>query len=94
MAGDASRNAEKERRADFYNQPWVEDAVIRYLNRKPSGVNEAPNATSWDISGLEQQVLVFQPLHLGPVKLFVELKRKAEFKSQLVALFCDYVNYI
>ncbi|KAJ3697297.1 hypothetical protein LUZ61_001002 [Rhynchospora tenuis] len=46
VAGDANRNAEKERRADFYNQPWVEDAVIRYLNRKPSGVNEAPNANS------------------------------------------------
>ncbi|KAJ4835213.1 hypothetical protein Tsubulata_021039 [Turnera subulata] len=37
VAGDASSNSEKERRSDFYNQPWVEDAVIRYLNRKPSG---------------------------------------------------------
>ncbi|KAL5973047.1 hypothetical protein ACLOJK_039854 [Asimina triloba] len=36
VAGEASRNAEKERRADFYNQPWVEDAVMRYLNRKPA----------------------------------------------------------
>ncbi|XP_076934858.1 SWI/SNF complex component SNF12 homolog [Bidens hawaiensis] len=35
-AGEASRNAEKEHRAEFYNQPWVEDAVIRYLNRKPA----------------------------------------------------------
>ncbi|KAF5790843.1 putative transcription regulator SWI/SNF-BAF60b family [Helianthus annuus] len=35
-AGEASRNAEKEARAEFYNQPWVEDAVIRYLNRKPA----------------------------------------------------------
>jgi SWI/SNF-related matrix-associated actin-dependent regulator of chromatin subfamily D len=35
VAGDTSRNAEKERTADFYSQPWVEDAVIRYLNRKP-----------------------------------------------------------
>ncbi|KAI3725934.1 hypothetical protein L1987_65730 [Smallanthus sonchifolius] len=35
-AGEASRNAEKEQRAEFYNQPWVEDAVIRYLNRKPA----------------------------------------------------------
>lgn len=33
---DASRDVEKERRAEFYNQPWIEDAVIRYLNRKPS----------------------------------------------------------
>ncbi|GKD33730.1 SWI/SNF complex component SNF12 [Tanacetum coccineum] len=32
---EASRNAEKEHRADFYNQTWVEDAVIRYLNRRP-----------------------------------------------------------
>ncbi|KAJ3675766.1 hypothetical protein LUZ60_004808 [Juncus effusus] len=45
-SGDANRNLEKERRADFYSQPWVEDAVIRYLNRKPSGVNEAPNANN------------------------------------------------
>ncbi|KAL6541413.1 hypothetical protein OROGR_010899 [Orobanche gracilis] len=34
VAGEASRNAEKERHSDFYNQPWVEDAVIRYLNRR------------------------------------------------------------
>ncbi|XWS60281.1 hypothetical protein CRYUN_Cryun07bG0023000 [Craigia yunnanensis] len=34
FAGDASHNAEKERRSEFYNQPWIEDAVIRYLNRK------------------------------------------------------------
>lgn len=43
LAGEASRNAEKERRSDFYNQPWVEDAVIRYLNRKPAP--EAPGST-------------------------------------------------
>ncbi|KAL3827796.1 hypothetical protein ACJIZ3_016598 [Penstemon smallii] len=35
--GEPSRNAEKEHHADFYNQPWVEDAVIRYLNRKQPG---------------------------------------------------------
>ncbi|CAO2190773.1 unnamed protein product [Urochloa humidicola] len=40
VAGEANRNIDKERRADFYNQPWVEDAVIRYLNRKPA--NEGP----------------------------------------------------
>lgn len=45
VAGEASRNAEKERRADFYNQPWVEDAVIRYLNRKPAGGSDAPSST-------------------------------------------------
>lgn len=44
VAGDASRNAEKERRSDFYNQPWVEDAVIRYLNRK-SAASDAPGST-------------------------------------------------
>ncbi|KAL0381817.1 UNVERIFIED_CONTAM: SWI/SNF complex component SNF12 [Sesamum angustifolium] len=43
VAGDVSRNAEKERHSDFYNQPWVEDAVIRYLNRKPSA--DAPRST-------------------------------------------------
>ncbi|XP_071686205.1 SWI/SNF complex component SNF12 homolog [Rutidosis leptorrhynchoides] len=41
-AGDATRDAEKERRSEFYNQPWVEDAVIRYLNRKPAAGSEAP----------------------------------------------------
>ncbi|CAL5017409.1 unnamed protein product [Urochloa decumbens] len=40
VAGEANRNIEKERRADFYDQPWVEDAVIRFLNRKPA--NEGP----------------------------------------------------
>lgn len=35
VAGDAIFNADKERRSDFFNQPWVEDAVTRYLNRKP-----------------------------------------------------------
>ncbi|XP_021905688.1 SWI/SNF complex component SNF12 homolog [Carica papaya] len=37
VAGDANHNAEKEGQSDFYNQPWVEDAVIRYLNRKSAG---------------------------------------------------------
>lgn len=45
VAGDASQNAEKERRSDFYNQPWVEDAVIRYLNRKSTTGSEAPGST-------------------------------------------------
>lgn len=34
VTGEASRNAEKERHSEFFNQPWVEDAVIRYLNRR------------------------------------------------------------
>ncbi|CAM6096489.1 unnamed protein product [Calypogeia fissa] len=45
VAGQGSRNAEKERRSDFYNQPWVEDAVIRYLNRKPQKVPDVPPPT-------------------------------------------------
>ncbi|OVA19906.1 SWIB/MDM2 domain [Macleaya cordata] len=45
FSGEASRNAEKERRADFYNQAWVEDAVIRYLNRKPAAGIDAPGST-------------------------------------------------
>ncbi|KAK9278953.1 hypothetical protein L1049_028535 [Liquidambar formosana] len=45
VAGDASRNVEKERRSDFYNQPWVEDAVIRYLNRKSAAGSDAPGST-------------------------------------------------
>jgi len=40
ITGEASRNAEKERHASFYHQPWVEDAVIRYLNRKPAPGND------------------------------------------------------
>ncbi|XWS32637.1 hypothetical protein CRYUN_Cryun22dG0007500 [Craigia yunnanensis] len=45
VAGEASRSAEKERRSDFFNQPWVEDAVIRYLNRKPAAGTDAPGST-------------------------------------------------
>ncbi|GAV56552.1 SWIB domain-containing protein [Cephalotus follicularis] len=44
VAGDASSNAYKEHHSDFYNQPWVEDAVIRYLNRKSAG-SDAPAST-------------------------------------------------
>ncbi|XP_050223113.1 SWI/SNF complex component SNF12 homolog [Mercurialis annua] len=44
VSGDASRNAEKERQSGSYNQPWVEDAVIRYLNRKSAG-NDTPGST-------------------------------------------------
>ncbi|KAL5999375.1 hypothetical protein ACLOJK_040835 [Asimina triloba] len=50
LAGESNRNAEKERRSEFYNQPWVEDAVIRYLNRKPppppsAMANDTPTIT-------------------------------------------------
>ncbi|KAH7301201.1 hypothetical protein KP509_23G016000 [Ceratopteris richardii] len=46
VAGEASRNPERERRSDFYNQPWVEDAVIRYLNRPPPAAGpDAPGNT-------------------------------------------------
>ncbi|TKY73634.1 SWI/SNF complex component SNF1 [Spatholobus suberectus] len=41
VARDASHNVERELRSEFYNQPWVEDAVIRYLNRKTAG-SDAP----------------------------------------------------
>ncbi|KAJ7974797.1 SWI/SNF complex component SNF12 like [Quillaja saponaria] len=44
VAGEPSRSAEKERRSDFFNQPWVEDAVIRYLNRKPAAGSDAPGS--------------------------------------------------
>ncbi|PPS16530.1 hypothetical protein GOBAR_AA04058 [Gossypium barbadense] len=44
VAGEPSRSAEKERRADFFNQSWVEDAVIRYLNRKPPAGSDAPGS--------------------------------------------------
>ncbi|KAK7380847.1 hypothetical protein VNO78_33366 [Psophocarpus tetragonolobus] len=45
VSGEPSRSAEKERRSDFFNQPWVEDAVIRYLNRKPAAGSDAPGST-------------------------------------------------
>ncbi|XP_015893845.2 SWI/SNF complex component SNF12 homolog [Ziziphus jujuba] len=45
VSGEASRSAEKERRSDFFSQPWVEDAVIRYLNRKPVTGSDAPGST-------------------------------------------------
>lgn len=45
VAGEGSRNNEKERRSDFFGQPWVEDAVIRYLNRKPVTGSDAPPST-------------------------------------------------
>ncbi|KAF7842912.1 SWI/SNF complex component SNF12-like protein [Senna tora] len=64
VAGETSRNTEKERQSDFFNQPWVEDAVIRYLNRKPAAGNDAPgrdstlpNAYYQDL--LEQRLAVF-----------------------------------
>ncbi|XP_065855928.1 SWI/SNF complex component SNF12 homolog [Euphorbia lathyris] len=44
VAGEGSRSAEKERRSDLFNQPWVEDAVIRYLNRKPAAGSDAPGS--------------------------------------------------
>ncbi|KAK4710574.1 hypothetical protein R3W88_005087 [Solanum pinnatisectum] len=43
VSGEPSRNVEKERRSQFYSQPWVEDAVIRYLNRKPAA-SDAPGS--------------------------------------------------
>lgn len=45
LSGEANHNAEKERRSEFYNQPWLEDAVIRYINRKPAAGNDAPGST-------------------------------------------------
>ncbi|KAJ0260928.1 SWI/SNF complex component SNF12 [Hirschfeldia incana] len=44
VAGEASRNAERERGSEFFNQPWVEDSVIRYLNRRPAAGNEVPGS--------------------------------------------------
>ncbi|CAO2818150.1 unnamed protein product [Amaranthus hypochondriacus] len=45
VAGDAIRDAQQERRSVFFNQPWVEDAVLRYLNRKSSSESDAAGAT-------------------------------------------------
>ncbi|KAF5732213.1 SWI/SNF complex component SNF12 [Tripterygium wilfordii] len=43
-AGEASHNTEKERCSEFYGQPWVEDAVLKYLNRKSAAI-DAPGST-------------------------------------------------
>lgn len=45
VAGDGNHNAEREHRSEFYNQPWAEDAVVRYLNRKSTAGNDAPGST-------------------------------------------------
>ncbi|XP_074275297.1 SWI/SNF complex component SNF12 homolog [Silene latifolia] len=45
VSGEANRSADKERRSDFFNQPWVEDAVIRYLTRKPTNGHDGPGST-------------------------------------------------
>eukprot|EP00898_Chlorokybus_atmophyticus_P004592 jgi/Chlat1/5133/Chrsp33S05028 len=39
--GETARNAERERKSSYYSQPWVEDAVVRYLHRRMAG---APSA--------------------------------------------------
>ncbi|KAM3319270.1 SWI/SNF complex component SNF12 [Capsicum chacoense] len=33
VSDDSTRDSEMERRSEFYNQTWTEDAVVRYLNR-------------------------------------------------------------
>lgn len=45
VSGERGRSAERERRSDFFNQPWVEDAVIRYLTRKPVNGTDGPGST-------------------------------------------------
>ena len=40
VAGEASWNSQKEGTYDFYNQPWVEDAIIFYLTTsEKQGIN-------------------------------------------------------
>ncbi|CAO2827607.1 unnamed protein product [Amaranthus hypochondriacus] len=45
VSGEASRSVEKERKSNFFNQPWVEDAVIRYLTRQPANAPDGPGST-------------------------------------------------
>eukprot|EP00899_Mesostigma_viride_P023073 jgi/Mesvir1/3950/Mv22710-RA.1 len=40
----AGRDAEKERASSYYEQPWVEDAVVRYLHRRLASGIDAPGA--------------------------------------------------
>ncbi|CAN0905982.1 SWI/SNF complex component SNF12 homolog [Linum grandiflorum] len=46
VAGDINSNSEEEGQKEFYNQPWVEDAVQRYLNRKAAGGDAAGTGRS------------------------------------------------
>ncbi|KAG4915430.1 hypothetical protein AAZX31_19G081000 [Glycine max] len=45
LLGESRHNAEKDRKSDFFKQPWVEDAIVRYLNRKPAAGSDAPGST-------------------------------------------------
>lgn len=45
VAGDAIRDAEKEGRSEFFNQSWVEDAVVQYLNRKTAAGTDTSKTT-------------------------------------------------
>eukprot|EP00850_Spirogloea_muscicola_P017254 SM000146S00974 [mRNA] locus=s146:287898:289094:+ [translate_table: standard] len=41
--GRSAAAAARERRCNFYNQPWVEDAVVRYLQRRVVSGTDQPN---------------------------------------------------
>ncbi|ESW33729.1 hypothetical protein PHAVU_001G094300 [Phaseolus vulgaris] len=45
LLGESGHNADKERKSDFFKQPWVEDAIVRYLNRKPAAGSNAPGSS-------------------------------------------------
>lgn len=46
LVGKSGHIAERERKSDFFKQPWVEDAIVRYLNRKPAAAgSNAPGST-------------------------------------------------
>ncbi|KAL9261600.1 SWI/SNF complex component SNF12-like protein [Drosera capensis] len=45
VAGDAIRDAEKEGRSEFFNQSWVKDAVVQYLNRKTAAGTDTSKTT-------------------------------------------------
>ena len=37
---DVSGNAEEERLSEFYNQPWIEEAVHRYFYRQVKQIKQ------------------------------------------------------
>nr|KYP72743.1 SWI/SNF complex component SNF12 isogeny [Cajanus cajan] len=41
----SGHNADKERKSDFFKQPWVDDAIVRFLNRKPAVGSNVPGST-------------------------------------------------
>ncbi|KAL2320292.1 hypothetical protein Fmac_029261 [Flemingia macrophylla] len=45
LVGESGHTAHRDTNSDFFKQPWVEDAIVRFLNRKPTVGSNAPGNT-------------------------------------------------